>query len=625
MNRRAKMSEDAGNSLSNDTKSLEGQAWDLLNVQKQYDKAIEICDEILNKEWNNVAAFQCKIAALREKRNFSAANKWLDKAHKIHPDHPGILSERAWCLKDQGKFEEAISAFDEVLKVKKSDDGIFCWKISLLRSLTRFEEAKKVIEEASRIFPANFGIRSQRGWLQLDQMQYDEAIKTFQEILEEDNNNELALQGKIASLRMKGQYTEATELANKALSPNSYLSKSTSIYSERVWIWFKQGKYEEAEADFKKILDLIPNDPSAHINLAWSLVRQETDTTLNEATKLCRKALELEPKLAGAFGCLGNIAYKQGRIRDAEEYFLRSIQVNAKKGHYADLGALYIEIGRYDEAKNKLDEALKYNPDDAYAHIEMGDLYFKTEKVKEAIWEFRRAADIDPYNPASFTAWATALMENNKLIDAEKVLRKAIRRLDETNRWELHLTLCRLLTRIGDETNDLQFYVEALEEVKVAIHLKPQHPASYFHGGVVRFKLEDYRNAIKNFLRCRDKDEYQFEAELNIRRIKSLIRRQRAESRASLLASIFLAIVYLTQLIAIWILRFSTDKISDTMLTVLVPILLGLLVVAVLLPWLSRLKMSGFEAELSEPTPKELLPSGPKGEIGFSSASPKSI
>ena len=90
-------------------------------------------------------------------------------------------------------------------------------------------------------------------------------------------------------------------------------------------------------------------------------------------------------------------------------------------------------------------------------------------------------------------------------------------------------------------------------------------------------------------------------------------------------ASIFLAIIFLTQLIALWIFRLRTEKITDTMLTVLVPILLGLIVVAVLLPWLSRLKMTGLEAELSEPTPKESLSSGPKGEIGFSSASPKSI
>ena len=187
-------------------------------------------------------------------------------------------------------------------------------------------------------------------------------------------------------------------------------------------------------------------------------------------------------------------------------------------------------MGRYEEAKEKLEEALKNNPDDAYAHIEMGDLYLQTEKVKEAIREFRLAAAFDPHNPDSFKALAIALMENNKLIEAERVLRNAIRLLDESKRWELHLTLCRLLTRIGDETNDLQFYEEALKEVSTAIRLKPQHPTPYFYGGIVRFKLEDYRNALNNFRRCLREDEHHLEAELNARRVRSLIRTEVTQS-----------------------------------------------------------------------------------------------
>jgi hypothetical protein len=68
---------------------------------------------------------------------------------------------------------------------------------------------------------------------------------------------------------------------------------------------------------------------------------------------------------------------------------------------------------------------------------------------------------------------------------------------------------------------------------------------------------------------------------------------------------------------------------TDTMLTALLPILLltllGLMVVAILLPWLNRLKLTGLEAELSEPARAPAQPSGLKGEIGFGSVSPKSI
>ena len=614
------MSKHGGVAVDQDTKTLEDQGWLLLN-QKEYVNASEVFDKLFEKDKHNIAAFQGKIASLRKQREFASANELLGKALIVHPHHPGILSERAWLHLDQKEYDDAVKAFDEVLKVNKSDQGIFLWKVSLLRGQRRFAEAEEAIREASKIFPDSLSLRNERGWLHFYQKQYDEAIEIFEEILTEDADNESALQGRIAAHRMKGQFAEAGKLVDKALSR---FATSPGIHSESGWLNFEQGDYEKAEADFKTVLALAPDDPFSHLNLAWSLVRQGNDDDFEKATRHCRKALALDPNLADAFGCLGVVAFKRGRIREAEAYLLRSIQVDPKRGHFADLGALYIQMGRYDEAKEKLEEALGNSPDDAYAHTQMGNLYLQTEKVKEAIREFRLAMAIDPNSPDSPRALAIALMESNNLIEAEKVLRTALRVLDQSKRWELHLVLCQLLTRLGDEAGDLQFYEEALKEVSKAIRLKPKHPDPYFHGGVVRFKLEDYRGALTNFRRSTKADEHYLEAELNARRVRSLIRRERARSRTSFLASFFLAVVFLAQLVALWILRFRTDKIPDAMLTVLVPILMGLMVVAVLLPWLSKIKMTGLEAEMSEPKPKEALASGPKGEIGFGSASPKS-
>jgi hypothetical protein len=57
------------------------------------------------------------------------------------------------------------------------------------------------------------------------------------------------------------------------------------------------------------------------------------------------------------------------------------------------------------------------------------------------------------------------------------------------------------------------------------------------------------------------------------------------------------------------------------MITVLAPVCLGLLVVSVLLPSLTKLKLTGLEAELSEPKPKAVA-GGPKGQIGFDRSYP---
>jgi hypothetical protein len=74
-----------------------------------------------------------------------------------------------------------------------------------------------------------------------------------------------------------------------------------------------------------------------------------------------------------------------------------------------------------------------------------------------------------------------------------------------------------------------------------------------------------------------------------------------------------------------WRLKYGVDDksviVTGTMLTIVVPLCLGLIVVSVLLPSLTRLKVTGLEAELSQQQGKETPASGPKGQIGFSSSS----
>jgi len=63
--------------------------------------------------------------------------------------------------------------------------------------------------------------------------------------------------------------------------------------------------------------------------------------------------------------------------------------------------------------------------------------------------------------------------------------------------------------------------------------------------------------------------------------------------------------------------------VDHTLLNVMTPILLGLITVGILLPNLTKLKLPGFEAEVSEPKPLDPeISSGPRGDIKFGSPLP---
>lgn len=600
---------------SDQSKSLEKMGWDLLE-KGAWGEALAKFNELLQIDPANEGGLQGKIASLRKQHRFGEAEDLIPEALRKRPGSAGVLAERVWLNVDRHRDDAAIFALDELFRHSPATEPLLSWKVSLLRIRQRFEEAHSVIRQALSTFPQSPLLLVQLAWLHLYQNHLEEAAATFAEVLRIDKSNEGALQGKIATLRLKGQFAEARREAKLALK---LFPASAGIESELGWVSFACEDFEEAQRVFRKVLSLTPDDPYCRINLAWALVKEAGKDALAEASIQCQNALDLEPNLSEALGCLGIVAFRQGRIHEAENYLLRCIAADPAHAQYADLGALYVHMGKFEEAQEILERGLAAKPQDAVLHLELGNLYIQKEEPKKAILEFRQATVLDLASPEFPRALAICLMESGKAIEAESVLRHAIRNLDEFKRWKLHLALSQVLTRLAEDTGEPRLLGEALKEVKSALRLKPAHADPHFYDGIVRFKMDDVDGALKAFRRCHGIDPNRVEAEINANRVQAMIREDKTRSRASLVASMVVGIVAVAQLCGLWWLRLrggDNSAVTPVMITVLVPICLGLLVVSVLLPSLTKLKLTGLEAELSEPKPKAVT-AGPKGQIGF--------
>ncbi len=109
---------------------------------------------------------------------------------------------------------------------------------------------------------------------------------------------------------------------------------------------FDQGQLGVATGLFKRALDLRPNDPEAHQNLASVLA---TQGQLDDAIALYEQALRLKPDYAGARTNL-NAALAQ-----------RSAWINASS-HY-EAGATLLQQGKPREAIDEFQQALSLRPD----------------------------------------------------------------------------------------------------------------------------------------------------------------------------------------------------------------------------------------------------------------------
>ena len=600
--------------------ALEKKGWALFEAGS-WESALADFDAVLKIDATNEGALQGKIASLRKWRKFEDAATQLQDALRKRPKHLGILSEQVWLNVDQRKYAEAVTAIDKIFEHLPRTAALLAWKVSLLRSQEHFDEAARTARSALKTFPKNIPLLLQLAWAQFYQNHLEEAGETFREIIGHDPRNEEAYQGLIATFRLRGLFADAKREVRHAMN---VFSESAGIQSELAWVSFACEEFEEAVKVFRKVLKLTPSDPRGLVNLAWALASEGGKDCLAEAYAQCQAALDLEAELPEALGCLGVVAFRQGRIHEAETFLRRNIKADAAGGRYADLGALYVHLGRHADAQTILTQGLTAKPQEAVMHLEQGNLYNHTGEPKKALLEFRQAAILDPASADFTRALAISLLDNGKATEAESLLRYAIRNVDEIRRWKLHLALSQVLVQLAGDTSDPGLLSDALKEVNSALRLRPSHADPHFFDGIVRFRLEDLSGSLKAFRRCCELDPERVEAEINAKRIQATMREETIRSRASLVASLVVGVVALCQLIGLWIVRLRGGPVTEVMITVLVPVCLGLLVVSVLLPSLTKLKLTGLEAELSEPKPKAVA-AGPKGEIGFGRGSGASI
>src|SRR6202167_156230 len=126
---------------------------------------------------------------------------------------------------------------------------------------------------------------------------------------------------------------------------------------------YRTGKFDEAAAAYSAIISAGgPDLVLAYIVLSRVYLRQEKVT---EACAVASSAVALTPGKTPAITALGEVYFRQGKLKLAEDAFLnplRACDVDARS--YLGLARLYRATSNYERAKKSVDQAYKLDPED---------------------------------------------------------------------------------------------------------------------------------------------------------------------------------------------------------------------------------------------------------------------
>jgi len=190
----------------------------------------------------------------------------------------------------------------------------------------------------------------------------DEALEHLNAIVKDQPNDPDALIALANLQRSRKLYTEAAQSYSRALDTSAERGKSDwTIYYYRAVSYERSKQWPLAEADFRRALEAVPENPVVLNYLGYSWVDQGTN--LDEAFRMLKRAVELRPR--------------DGYIVDS-------------------LGWAYYRLGKYDDAVRELERAIELKPSDPVINDHLGDAYWKVGRRLEAQFQWNHARDLGP-------------------------------------------------------------------------------------------------------------------------------------------------------------------------------------------------------------------------------------
>jgi tetratricopeptide (TPR) repeat protein len=367
----------------------------------------------------------------RQMGNFEDARKELEQARGLAPDNPEIPYQEAILEDTLGNEAKAVSLLQDVLKQTEKADGKYnpaeannrAIYLQLLGTVYQHQEDyDKAIETFQRIVALG-GDQSPRGESLIVGTLHDLMHQSHRALQEADaalkkypKNRELLMQ-RASLLGQEGHRDEAVAQLQGMLTGNA---DDRDIYLSIAQIYSQAKLYTKSEEVVQKALALShnPDDQEYARFLLGSIYERQKKFDLAEDQ--FRKVLDVDPLNDAAANYLGYMLADRGvRLDESVKYIKDALKIEPNNGAYLDsLGWAYHKMNRNDMAQGPLEKAIKLIPDDPTIREHLGYVYLALGEKAKALQEWEHAlrfqhkgvsGDFDPQQAAKLRKQVNSL------------------------------------------------------------------------------------------------------------------------------------------------------------------------------------------------------------------------
>lgn len=266
-----------------------------------------------------------------------------------------ILDNLAEIYKEENKVDQEVGEYQKMIPLGGDYEAYaYDQEVEAWREAHQYDKAVAAAKDGAQKQPKNDDLKLTLARQLADTGQADQGIAMARGVMESSPKN-LGAYYQLAQIYTDlRRWKEASETLDAADQQATKKEDHTMVAFQRAMMADRAKHYDEAETNFKKVLDVDPNNALTLNNYGFMLA--DRNIRLDEALSMIRKAVQLEPT---------NYAYLDS------------------------LGWVYFRMGQYTKAEDDLQQAISRGASDPTVHDHLGDVYERTGRLKQAAaqWE----------------------------------------------------------------------------------------------------------------------------------------------------------------------------------------------------------------------------------------------
>jgi tetratricopeptide (TPR) repeat protein len=319
---------------------------------------------------------------------------------------------------------------------------------------------------------------------------YEDDDATAESAVTEEYDAEEAAQNERA-LRALGYLSGGDEAEDGSGGAALDEESSPEMHNNMGRVHLRNGQLDKARTEFRKALDLDPQNADALLNLA-SIQRAEGRNV--DAELLIKRALQVNPNSIGALSQLAELERDRGNIEEAIRLFEVAMEIDDSLPFlYQGYGDVLQRAGRFSGAEEAFKMVLQLDPDSFKAHYNLGVTYGNQGRIDEAVTEYESALEIGPNHPEASLAHnnlGAIALDRGRIDEAMDHFERAV---DQAPR---HLESRYNLALIYLEKQRLE---EAVEMLEAAVLVDPNHELVNVRLGLAYLESNRGEDAFRTF------------------------------------------------------------------------------------------------------------------------------